>query len=284
VEILERERVTQALLLVRAQPDIIQGVEPFSIALQPYLWSCWLAARRTRARNATYVKVAAMKIRARDLSATRIDRVEFHSVGGSVRGLYYHAGGDRASTCIVLCHGYSAGKHNVDPLAFYLAVEGWSSLAFDFLGHKLGASVGRLQTAHDLVQNALDAVDCARGLAGGLNGGVRGRGERDGIQIGGFDEQQHQPADEGVVERHQDCRRGSHHPSKESSSCRVRIFAKPALQPVSESERTLNHALVSIQLNYVAHSFEDRTAALASAKVLVHGSAPSGMYFAVEII
>jgi len=107
-----------------------------------------------------------MKIRARDLSATRIDRVEFPSVGGSVRGLYYHAGGDRASTCIVLCHGYSAGKHNVDPLAFYLAVEGWSSLAFDFLGHKLGASVGRLQTAHDLVQNALDAVDCARGLAG----------------------------------------------------------------------------------------------------------------------
>ncbi len=36
--------------LVRAQPVIIQAVEPFSIALQPYLWACYFAAERTHAR------------------------------------------------------------------------------------------------------------------------------------------------------------------------------------------------------------------------------------------
>src|ERR1700722_9220917 len=78
----------------------------------------------------------------------------------------------------------------------------------------------------------------------------------------------------------QDCRRGSHHPSEESSSARAGFFVKPTLQSVSESERSLNHALVSIQLNYVAHSLENRSTALTSAKVLVHGSASPGIYLA----
>jgi glycosyltransferase involved in cell wall biosynthesis len=32
--------------LIRARPDVIQGVETFSLTLQPYLWSCYLAAQR----------------------------------------------------------------------------------------------------------------------------------------------------------------------------------------------------------------------------------------------
>lgn len=36
--------------LVAARADVIQGVEPFSIALQPYLWACYLAACKTGAR------------------------------------------------------------------------------------------------------------------------------------------------------------------------------------------------------------------------------------------
>jgi glycosyltransferase involved in cell wall biosynthesis len=36
--------------LLRTQPDVIQGVEPFSLAQQPYLWLCYLAARRTGAQ------------------------------------------------------------------------------------------------------------------------------------------------------------------------------------------------------------------------------------------
>lgn len=36
--------------IVRARPDILQGVEPFLIALQPYLWAGYFAARRVGAR------------------------------------------------------------------------------------------------------------------------------------------------------------------------------------------------------------------------------------------
>ena len=35
--------------LIRAQPQVIQGVEPFSFYTQPYVWACALAARKTRA-------------------------------------------------------------------------------------------------------------------------------------------------------------------------------------------------------------------------------------------
>jgi uncharacterized protein len=101
-----------------------------------------------------------LTIRIRDLSHIAIDPVEFPSAGGTVRGLVYH-GGKRA-TCIVLCHGYSSGKHNVDPLAYHLATEGYIALAFDFQGHKLGASSRPLARAEDLVANALDAIAFAR--------------------------------------------------------------------------------------------------------------------------
>lgn len=36
--------------LVGAHPDIIQGVEPFAVSSLPYLWACYSAVRRTRAR------------------------------------------------------------------------------------------------------------------------------------------------------------------------------------------------------------------------------------------
>ena len=103
-------------------------------------------------------------VKVRDLTHIRIELLSFASAGGTVRGLFYHAG--LPSTCVVLCHGYSASKHNVDPLAFHLAVDGFSAFAFDFLGHKLGASTGPLRTGADLVENALDAVAVARALPG----------------------------------------------------------------------------------------------------------------------
>lgn len=96
-------------------------------------------------------------VRIRDLSRIRIEPVDIASAGGTVHGLFYHGGGE-PETCVVLCHGYSSSKHNVDPLAFYLASEGFLSFALDFQGHKLGASSLPLRSALDLRSNALDAV------------------------------------------------------------------------------------------------------------------------------
>ena len=101
-------------------------------------------------------------IRIRDLSHIRIARVEFPSAGGTVRGLLYDA--RRPAACVVLCHGYSSSKHNVDPLAYHLAAEGYIALAIDFLGHKLGCSSLPLPHASDLLTNAIDAIAYAKSL------------------------------------------------------------------------------------------------------------------------
>ena len=101
-------------------------------------------------------------MRVRDLSHVRVERVEFPSAGGTVRGLVYSGGG--STVCVVLAHGYSSSKHNVDGLAFYLATEGVTSLAFDFLGHKLGSSSLPLAAGVDLRTNVLDAVGHAKKL------------------------------------------------------------------------------------------------------------------------
>lgn len=104
-----------------------------------------------------------MSVRIRDLSNVSVERVEFPSAGGVVRGLLY--GGGASQTCLVLAHGYSSSKHNLDGLAFYLATEGVRSLAFDFLGHKLGCSSLPLREPDDLCANVLDAVAFARNLS-----------------------------------------------------------------------------------------------------------------------
>ncbi len=101
-------------------------------------------------------------IRIRDLSGIEVERIEFPSAGGTVRGLTYARG--EPATCVVLAHGYSSSKHNLDGLAFYLATEGLRALTFDFQGHKLGCSSLPLARAEDLVRNVLDACACARAL------------------------------------------------------------------------------------------------------------------------
>jgi len=103
-------------------------------------------------------------IRVRDLSHVRVERAEFPSASGTLRGLCYSGG--PSTTAVVLAHGYSSSKHNMDGLGFYLATEGVTALAFDFLGHKLGSSSLPLPTAMDLRTNVLDAVAFARTLAG----------------------------------------------------------------------------------------------------------------------
>jgi alpha-beta hydrolase superfamily lysophospholipase len=103
-------------------------------------------------------------IRIRDLSNVSVERVEFPSAGGVVRGLHY-AGGN-SPTCVVIAHGYSSSKHNVDPLAFYLATEGLRAITFDFQGHKLGCSSLPLRQADDLIRNVRDAVAFARTVSG----------------------------------------------------------------------------------------------------------------------
>ena len=58
---------------------------------------------------------------------------------------------------LVVGHGYSSSKHNLDFLCGFLAGHGFHVFSLDFPGHKLGASGGRLDSAHALT-DAMNAV------------------------------------------------------------------------------------------------------------------------------
>ena len=58
---------------------------------------------------------------------------------------------------LVVGHGYSSSKHNLDAMCSFLASHGFHVVSVDFPGHKLGASGGRLDSPEDLT----DAFDAA---------------------------------------------------------------------------------------------------------------------------
>ncbi len=58
---------------------------------------------------------------------------------------------------LVVGHGYSSSKQNLDPLCSFLASHGFAIASLDFPGHKLGSSGGILRGARDLV-DAMSAV------------------------------------------------------------------------------------------------------------------------------
>ncbi len=58
---------------------------------------------------------------------------------------------------LVVGHGYSSSKHNLDFLCGFLASHGFAVYSLDFPGHKLGASGGWLGSVDDLI-DAMHAV------------------------------------------------------------------------------------------------------------------------------
>ena len=85
-----------------------------------------------------------------------VDLFRVPSGAGEIAVLLYEARRARAVT-LVVGHGYSSSKQNLDPLCAFLASHGFTVYSLDFPGHKLGASGGRLRSAEDLI-DAMDAV------------------------------------------------------------------------------------------------------------------------------
>ncbi|MEO6913164.1 MAG: alpha/beta fold hydrolase [Candidatus Baltobacteraceae bacterium] len=63
---------------------------------------------------------------------------------------------------LVVGHGYSSSKHNLDTLCGFLASHGFAVYSLDFPGHKLGASAGWLRTVDDLIDAMNGVVRLAR--------------------------------------------------------------------------------------------------------------------------
>ncbi len=68
---------------------------------------------------------------------------------------------------VVVGHGYSSSKHNLDVLCSFLASHGFAIYSLDFPGHKLGATGGRLRSVDDLIDAMNAVVQIARGRDSG---------------------------------------------------------------------------------------------------------------------
>lgn len=82
----------------------------------------------------------------------------------TINVLAYEARRSR-DVAIVVGHGYSSSKQNLDMLCAFLASHGFTMYSLDFPGHKLGSSGGRLGAATDLTaaMHAVVAAARARG-------------------------------------------------------------------------------------------------------------------------
>ncbi|HTX03002.1 MAG TPA: alpha/beta fold hydrolase [Candidatus Acidoferrales bacterium] len=67
---------------------------------------------------------------------------------------------------LVVGHGYSSSKQNLDLLCNFLASHGFATFSLDFPGHKLGTSLGTLRSLDDLVDSMQAVVECAREALG----------------------------------------------------------------------------------------------------------------------
>ncbi len=67
---------------------------------------------------------------------------------------------------LIVGHGYSSSKQNLDLLCNFLASHGFATFSLDFPGHKLGASLGTLRGLDDLVESMQAVVERAREALG----------------------------------------------------------------------------------------------------------------------
>ncbi len=67
---------------------------------------------------------------------------------------------------LVVAHGYSSSKQNLDPLCAFLAAHGFELFSLDFPGHKLGASGGRLHDFEDCLDTMASVTRFARSRCG----------------------------------------------------------------------------------------------------------------------
>jgi pimeloyl-ACP methyl ester carboxylesterase len=80
---------------------------------------------------------------------------------GEVAVLCYEARRERR-VALVVGHGYSSSKQNLDAMCAFLASHGFAIYSLDFPGHKLGASGGVLRDEHDLTGAMAAVVAAAR--------------------------------------------------------------------------------------------------------------------------
>jgi alpha-beta hydrolase superfamily lysophospholipase len=91
-----------------------------------------------------------------------LDLVRVHTARGAEIAVLAYGPRRPRQVALVVGHGYSSSKHNLDFLCGFLAGNGFHVFSLDFPGHKLGASGGHLDSPEDLTNAMAAAVGLAR--------------------------------------------------------------------------------------------------------------------------
>lgn len=92
----------------------------------------------------------------------RLDLVRLATDDGRAIAALDYAPRRARGVTLVVGHGYSSSKHNLDALCAFLASHGYRVVSLDFPGHKLGGSGGVLRSIADLTDAVAAAVAYAR--------------------------------------------------------------------------------------------------------------------------
>lgn len=85
----------------------------------------------------------------------KLERLQIPSGDNTLSALHYKPDTTSRSVHLIHTHGFTAGKYSMDSLASYLAGKGFEGLTFDMIGHKSGASTGKLE-------RIIQAPECLR--------------------------------------------------------------------------------------------------------------------------
>ncbi len=96
-----------------------------------------------------HLEKRALRRRPQRLEIVNLELVRVNGDRNTIATLVYRPKRPR-NVSIVVGHGYSSSKHNLDFLCNFLASHGYALFNLDFPGHKLGASGGTLRGLEDL--------------------------------------------------------------------------------------------------------------------------------------
>jgi pimeloyl-ACP methyl ester carboxylesterase len=92
----------------------------------------------------------------------KLENLTIPSGEHQLAALHYQPDGDPRPLAIIYTHGFTSGKYSMDNLAAYLATKGYEGLTFDLVGHKLGASSGKLVRMMQVPESLRDVLTSFR--------------------------------------------------------------------------------------------------------------------------
>lgn len=131
----------------------------------------------------------------------KLERLQIPSGENTLAALHYTPDLTPSPVQIIYTHGFTAGKYSMDSLASYLAAKGYEGIAFDIIGHKSGASTGKLERMIQAPECLRDVLHRCQNTLSWTNVVLVGHslGAASSLQVAAWEQQNPQSKVAGIV-------------------------------------------------------------------------------------